>query len=168
MICRNVASSPAPAPSPVSPSQRAGARPELGCWTRGAGGALGASRAVAAPKWAAEFGLQTASGLLWFGSADPGHCPFFRDPPLRSHKVLQVGPGSHPTPSPPPVPANSACPHQAKLRYPGCSQLLPEKGNPGPHTLASVSRNTQQEGRAFGEIILGKDLMKVGPSHPHS
>lgn len=165
MICRNVASSPAPAPSPVSPSQRAGARPELGCWARGAGGALGASRAVAAPKWAAEFGLQTASGLLWFGSADPGHCPFFRDPPLRSHKALQVRPGSHPTPSPPPVPANSACPHQAKLwlEIPRLFPTSPRKRKSrAPHTGFCIPKHPAGRESIWGNN-LGKGLNESRP-----
>lgn len=151
-------------------------------WGAAGAGLLGAGCGVRAGHWGPLGRWQPLSGLWSLVSRQPQGCYGLevqipgtapasatrhggRTKPSRSVQV-PTPPLPHPQFQPTrPAPIRPNC----GLRYPGCSQLLPEKGNPGPHTLASVSQNTQQEGRAFGEIIcLGKDLMKVGSSHPHS
>lgn len=161
MICRNAASSPIPAPSPVSPSQRARARPELGCrgvgCGRGAGGALGIKLTrdlwaalpclrrwawAAAPLSALQFGPQIASG-----SADPRHCASFGDPPLRSHKATRVPESTQAAPVKP----------KCRLRHRGCSQLLPEKENPGPtHWFLCPKTPSRGRGREHFWEMAGK------------
>lgn len=158
---------PGPRPSPLSPSQRAGARPELGC--RGVGCGRGAGH-KAAP---GPLGGSALFPTLDLGGGSPSRRGVWSPDSLRERRPLALPlllrPDTEVAQNNLGPQANSACPHQAKvwLETPKLFATSPRKRKTrAPHTGFCVPKHPAGGGeeRAFWEMV-GKGHDE---SHSHS
>lgn len=94
-----------------------------------------------------EFGPQIVSG-----STDPGHCPSFRDPPMRSHKATRV-----------PEPIRPA-PIKPKLETPRLFATSPREKKTRALYNGFLCPKTPSRGVEHFGKWLGKGMMKAVPT----